>query len=162
MNYRINTTAITILVVVIVIAVGIFGYTLYRSNQQVTTDTQTSATTSSTVETPAIITAKHQYKNGVHTIAGEVTLPTACHTLATSPFFVGGSQQDVEVRFTSTLNEVNGTCAPEVTARRFKVTFTAPEQAKITALFNGVPVQLNLVPVEAGEDLDNFDLYMKG
>ncbi|MFA5842023.1 MAG: hypothetical protein WC835_03665 [Candidatus Paceibacterota bacterium] len=118
---------------------------------------QPSAQTQSPHET---ITAKHQYKNGNHIVAGEANLPTPCHTLVTNPEVVGSSPEQVTINFISTTN--SDVCAQTVTTARFKVNFKASEQAVIKATWNGQPVALNLIPVSADEDLNDFQIYMKG
>ena len=40
--------------------------------------------------------------------------------------------------------------------------FTASEKATIKATWNGKPAILNLIPADPNEDLNNFELYIKG
>ena len=53
-------------------------------------------------------------------------------------------------------------CAQVVTPARFKVSVGADKNAKLSATFNGQPVTLNLIEAAPGENLDNFELYIKG
>lgn len=102
------------------------------------------------------ITAKHQYKNGAHTIAGEVNMPTPCYILNVSSRNVNG---EVIIDFVS---ETNGdVCAQVVTTERFKVDFNAGENVVIKATWNGQPVELNLIPAGADKDLTNFEIFVK-
>lgn len=102
------------------------------------------------------ITAKHQYKDGNHIIAGEVNMPTPCYILNVSARVAG---EQVTLDFVS---ETNGdVCAEVITTERFKVDFSAGENAVIKATWNGQPVELNLIPAGANEDLVNFEIFVK-
>jgi len=111
---------------------------------------------------PQIINAKHQFKNGVHTVVGEVDLPTPCYLLE--------SDAVVEVREPNTDKATirfitkgeNEICAQVITAGRFKEVFNAQEDADIVATWNSAPVLLNIIDVGPEEDLDLFELFIKG
>lgn len=106
------------------------------------------------------ITAKHQYKNGTHIIAGEATSPTACDILTTMATVAESAPEQVMIAFTSeTVGEI---CAQVLTQNRFKVEFQAGAEAKIKATWNGEPVALNLIPASLDEDLNDFELFIKG
>jgi hypothetical protein len=159
MNYRLNKTSVAVVAILILAAVGLFGYTLVKAptQEEVTVPSQTKPTVPQTTRT---ITAMHQYKDGVHTIAGSVELPTPCYRLFTEPFFVGDTKDEVEIRFTTATEDT--TCAQALTPVRFKVTFDAPESVHMTATWDGTPASLNLVPVREGQDLDSYELEVKG
>lgn len=110
--------------------------------------------------TPMRITAKHQFKNGLHIVAGEVDVPTPCHTLTTNAITPAGSQSQVVINFNSITQ--GGICAQVITPMRFRVDFDAPENAQISATWNGKPAILNIIPVGANEDLTNFEIFFKG
>ncbi len=160
MNYRLNTKAIIAVGALCVLLLGFFVYTLIQTpTPSEQSDSGVIATTSQE-SLDMIITAKHQYKDGIHTIAGKATLPTSCHRLIAEPFFVGeNSTSSVEIRF-STLLE-GETCPSEAFDAPFSVTFEAGENVTITALWNGKSVRLNLIPLKDGETLEG-DAYIKG
>jgi len=111
---------------------------------------------------PQIINAKHQYKNGVHVVAGEVDLPTSCYLLE-SDAFVEVREPDTDramIQFTTTGDDE--ICAQVITVARFKETFNAQKEAEIVATWNGGEVRLNLVDVGQDENLDDFELFIKG
>lgn len=126
------------------------------------------ASTTSWVNTPAqptitdktVITAKHAYKGGKHIIAGEVPLPTPCDILETNAV-ASADKKSVVVQFVSTV-KTGEVCAQTITPARFKVIVAADKGAKMTATFNGQPVTLNLIEAGPNENLDNFELYIKG
>jgi hypothetical protein len=107
-----------------------------------------------------LITAKHQFANGRHIVAGEVNLPTPCHLLTTEVGALSAEPQEVTIHFTATTQA--DVCAQVITVARFKVEFNAPEDTPIRALWNGAPATLNLIPVGANEDLTNFEIFIKG
>ncbi len=158
---------------IIIIAVAVFvGISFQKSTMDTELATPVGETaTTSWENTPAqpeevpvtsrtVITAKHAYRNGVHTIAGEVPLPTPCHLLA-SESVVSPDKKQVVLRLTSSVKE-GEMCAQVITNARFKLTAKASEQASIIATLNGQQVTLNLIEAGPNEDLDNFELYIKG
>lgn len=157
MNYRINTKVLVLVTVLVFIAAGLFVYTLV------------STPTATIVEAPEktavdqnegkILTAKHQYLDGIHTVAGKTEVPTPCHRLVTEPFFIQEQPAHVEIRFSTLLEGEE--CPSQPFEVPFRVTFEAPEDATITALWNGSSVRLNLVPLAPGEKLED-ELYIKG
>lgn len=106
------------------------------------------------------ITAKHQFSNGTHIIAGEIGVPTPCHILEVDVTVAESFPEQVTVRFTmSTQAEA---CVQVITPARFKVEFDASDSARISGTLNGEPVTLNLIEADSGEDLDEFELFIKG
>ena len=106
------------------------------------------------------ITAKHQFKNGTHIVAGQVNSPTPCHLVTTSARVAESFPEQVTIDFKETSS--GEICAQVVTTNRFKIDFQASENATIKATWNGQPVELNLIPAGANEDLINFEIFIKG
>jgi hypothetical protein len=158
MNYRLNTKVIALVALLVVIAIVLFAYTLVSAPTETEVSTQ-QATTTTTQQEERLLSAKHQFVDGIHTIAGTVELPTPCHTLVAEPFFVDDASSTVEIRFSTALQGEE--CATVPTQVPFRVSFEAPEGVAIRATWDGAPVRLNLVPVAPGETLDG-DVNMKG
>ena len=127
-----------------------------------TTDwVNTPAQTKEVLITPkTTVTAKHAYQNGLHIIAGEVPLPTPCHILEASGT-ASADKKQVFVQLASSI-KTGETCAESITPARFKITVKAPSSAKISATLNGQEIILNLIEAGQDENLDNFELYIKG
>jgi hypothetical protein len=161
MNYRLNPVGIAIVGILVVLAIGLFAYSLLsgRSDEEVVEEPTDTAAQD---EPREVVTAMHDFADGVHTVAGELDVPTPCHVLNSEAVFVNGDPNAVEVRLTTATEEDSEMCAQVVTAARYKVSFEAPENATITASLNGVPVQFSLVEVPEGEDLADFELFIKG
>ena len=155
MNARLSIG--TIGIVVLTIAVGSLWY-YERNSREVSID----PIPKEEGYIPQIINAKHQLKNGIHTIAGEIDLPTPCYLLETSSFVeVREPEEDLATVLFTTVNE-SDVCAQVITSARFKVVFGAGENAEIFATWNGKPVLFNLIKVSPEEDLDLFELFIKG
>ena len=154
MNYRINTRIVALVTLLVVIAIGLFVYTL------VSAPTKDEVYVAPPVaETPEIlITAKHQFKDGVHTIVGTATVPTPCHRIDASPFFLEDGNI-VEVRL-STLIEGEACQSQEFDAP-FRATWNSGPDVEIRATWNGTPARLNLIEVGPEESIED-DIYIKG
>ncbi len=106
------------------------------------------------------VDAKHFYVAPTHTIVGEILMPTPCDLLNWETRILESAPEQVIVDF----NVVNHaeTCAETVTPQRFKVSFDAPENAKIRATLQGREIEVNLVPAGANESPEDFELFIKG
>ncbi len=159
MNYRLHKPALVLVALLVLVAAGLFVWTLTRT-PQTPTEPPVATTSPQDTEEGEVLTAQHQFKDGIHTVAGTLQVPTPCHRVATEPFFTGSARDTVEIRFTTSSQDEM--CAQVLTDARFKTAFEAPAQASIQATLNGKRVRLNLVPVPAGQDLDDFEIFIKG
>ena len=87
-------------------------------------------------------------------------MPTPCDLLEAEARVMESFPEQVVVDF-SVLNNAEF-CAQQVTPARFMVSFTASENASISALFMGRAVELNLMPPAEGGTPDDFELFIKG
>jgi len=107
------------------------------------------------------VDAKHFYREGRHTVAGEIAMPTPCDLLEANVAVLESFPETAIIGF-SVINNSEGQCAQVVTPQRFKVSFEASEDAKIEGRFMGEPLILNLVRAGEDEDPDDFELFIKG
>lgn len=157
-----------------IVIIAVIGF-IVISFQRGTIDTAVKTDTASTTDwanAPAakadgvkvtektVVTAKHAYRNNEHIIAGEIPLPTPCHILE-SQATVSPDKKEVFIVLTSSI-KTGETCAERVTPARFKLTAKAAKSATFRATLNGQEVTLNLIEAGADENLDNFELYIKG
>jgi hypothetical protein len=113
------------------------------------------------VVTPkTVVTAKHAYRDGSHIIAGEIPLPTPCHILESSAT-TSVDKKQVFLTLHSSV-KTGEMCAQVITPARFKTTIKATKDAKISTTLNGQEVTLNLIEAGPNENLDDFELYIKG
>ena len=148
-------TVITVIVVLLLIVGGTWGYVKYSNK----TDDVSGIVAGDDVAAMDI-TARHQFKDGKHIVAGELNLPTPCYVLATNALVAESMPEQVTLEFTATTQ--GEMCAQVITKERFKIEFTASEGATIKATWNGQPANLNLIPAGADEDLSNFEIFIKG
>ena len=157
-----NRTIVLFVVIFALIIVGMFLFTyLYQKNTEpVPLPTDTQATTTQNNYGITRIAAKYFYINGVHTIVGELAMPTPCDLLTTDATVAESFPEQVTFAF----DVVNTTevCAQVITNQRFKIDASASDQATLRATFMGEPVELNLVEAEAGETPEEFELFIKG
>jgi hypothetical protein len=106
------------------------------------------------------IDARHYFIDGMHTLVGEVIMPTPCDLLETKATIMESFPEQVLIDFTVVNTAEN--CIQMVTAQRFKVDFAASAEASIRAQFVGRNVELNLTPAAAGERPEDFELFIKG
>jgi len=144
------------IIVLVVLAVLVLGYGVLRS-----TFTKTSPTATSTEQLPVeemrIVTAKHQYKDATHTFAGEIVMPTPCDALS---WTVATTTDATRISFiTTSPAEV---CAQVITSQRFKVSFRGSASTTVQATLDNAPIRLNIIEVGSEENLDNFEIYIKG
>jgi len=145
----------------ILIVLGMFAFA-YLKKAEVTQEPQIQEQPQEEVAYAAItrIDAKHFFIDGVHTLAGEIPMPTPCDLLEADARVMESQPEQIVVDFT-VINTADF-CAQQITNQRFKVSASASENATIKATFMGRDVQLNLIPPAAGETPEDFELFIKG
>lgn len=104
------------------------------------------------------IEAQHQFKDGKHILAGSIELPTPCHTLSQQIAIAESYPEQVTIELNS--ESAAEACIQVITEARFKIEFSAHEDASMQMLYNGKKVNLILTP--ATSDLENFSTFIKG
>lgn len=160
---RMNRRAVILAIVLFLVVIAgmfIFAYVQQNggdTNEQVGTDQEDVDDRYSFIKS---IDAKHFYEDGVHTLVGEVAMPTPCDLLEADTRVAESMPEQVTVMF----NVVNNAefCAQVITAQRFMVTASASELATFSATFNGRSIPLNLFDPAPGETPEDFELFIKG
>lgn len=106
------------------------------------------------------VDAKHYFDGARHTFAGVVEMPTPCDLLSADALVEESMPETIVINFT-VLNNAD-TCVQMVTPQRFMVSANASAQAKVRATWEGVPIELNLIPAAPGERPEDFELFIKG
>lgn len=155
---------ILIVVLFVLLVAGMFTFA-YLKNSELTAESNiTPAQPAEKVEDLysdiTRIDAKHYFIDGIHTLVGEIIMPTPCDLVETEAVVAESFPEQVTLFF-SVINNAE-TCAEVLTAYRFQAEFKASEQATITARFMERDVILNLIPAAAGETPDEFELFIKG
>lgn len=159
-----NTIIIASVTIIAIMVIGFLFYQSSKSKQDITPEPEVPVLVGGEEEPEApkqIITAKHSFDGDVHTVAGEIDLPTPCHLLETNVTVAESFPEQVVIAF-DTVFEGEDTCAQVITPARFKVEFQASENARINATLNGKKVILNLIEATEGENLDDFEIFIKG
>lgn len=161
MNKKTITLAVSLFVVIIV---GMFIYAGIKQQELRDKSVSPVATTTVPEEIPYSyidrIEAKHFYIDGVHTIVGEIEMPTPCDLLETSGEVRESYPEQIVVDFT-VINTAE-MCTQVITPARFQYSVKASPDATFSARFMGRNIELNLVPAGEGETPEDFELYQKG
>ena len=163
------------IIIAVIFIVALIGF-IVISFQKTTLDTDSAkrdlASTTEWMNTPAtptpdvpttprtVITAKHAYRKGEHIIVGELPLPTPCHILETKGI-ASADKKHIFIEFISSI-KTGETCVQTITPARFRTTVAGDKNAVVSATLNGKEVTLNLIEAGPNEDLENFELYIKG
>lgn len=156
-----NRTIVLFVVIFALIVVGMFLFTyLHKQNPPVETPALEPQASTTNPYGITRIDGKHFFIDGVHTIVGELALPTPCDLLTTDALIAESFPEQVTFAF-SVINTTE-VCAQVVTNQRFKIEATASKDANLKATFMGSPVELNLIEAEPGETPESFELFIKG
>lgn len=159
-----NKTAVLAIVLFAFIVVGMFVYAYLKNQEMKVEQTQTPPVTEEEVTTPyddiTRIDAKHFFIDDMHTLSGEILMPTPCDLIETNVIVAESYPEQVTVEF-SVINNADF-CAQVMTPQRFKVEAKVSENASFRAMFEGRSVDLNLIPAAEGETPDEFEVFIKG
>lgn len=158
-----NHGMIIALVLFVLIIAGMFMFAFLKKSEINGDRTQvedTPVVVTSPYDSITRIDAKHFYIDGVHTLAGEILMPTPCDLLEWNEIVAESFPEQVTVAFT--VINTTDTCAQVVTPQRFKSSFSGVPGATIRATMMGREVDLNLIPAGDGETPDDFELFIKG
>ncbi len=146
---------ITIVALVVLLAVSIYGYEMVFKKPLVESPSQ---------ETEEVVMPtldiKEQYDKGSYTYAGTIQVPTPCHTIGARAMSVGDNVYAINITVAAPATGVM--CAQVITDKEYKVTFAAPMDAMVKAYINGVEYKINPFVVPAGQNIDDFDISIKG
>jgi head-tail adaptor len=157
-----HALAATSVLILVIAGMFIFAYLKKQEITETKVTEKTDTTTSSTSPYANItrLDAKHFFVNGKHTLVGEMVLPTRCDLLNWETIVAESMPEQVTID----LSVVNHTddCEKVPTAQRFKIDFTASENASIRVRFDNRTLDLNLIPPAEGETPEDYELFIKG
>lgn len=159
-----NRTIALVVALFALIVVGMFTFAYLKNQELAEPAPPDEVTQEEEVAEPLYgierIEATRFYIDGVHTLVGEIDMPTPCDLLETNAVVMESFPEQVRVEFT-VINTAD-MCAQVITPQRFMVSAEASEMAAFGATLNGVPVELNIVEAAPGETPEEFELYIKG
>ena len=106
------------------------------------------------------VDAKHYYIDGVHTLVGEVNMPTPCDLLRQEVSVAESFPEQIFIDFIAINN--SDACAQVITPQRFKLSAPASSEATFHAHFNDRDLNLNIIPAAEGETPEEFEVFIKG
>jgi len=163
-QHRVSRKAIIMAIILFgLIVVGMFTFAFLKKGElekEVIVDDSPQPTEEVKFASITRIEAKHYYIDGVHTLVGEIAMPTPCDLLEADVIVRESYPEQIAVNF----NVINNAefCAAVITTQRFKVSAPASNEATFSARFMGRHVDLNLIPAGDGESPDSFELFIKG
>lgn len=152
-----NPQKIISLVVIFVIILGL----LFVFSRFLKTDNQ-----SEEIDIPeedvmvGTLPVKHQYKDGEHVFVGNIELPTPCHSFNAE--ILTNENQNPVISVTITEPEPEVICAQVITERTFMVSLAGPADLVFDATVNGEPYELNIFEIGPDEDIESFEIFIKG
>lgn len=158
-----NQRSIVLFVVLfLVIVTGMFTFAYLKRSEQVVPPPPQPVVDAASTTVPYVsrVDAKHYFIDGVHTFVGIVDMPTPCHLLEAQAEVAESLPEQISIAF-RVINNAD-TCAQVVTPQRFKVSAAASSGATVRATWDGVPIELNLIPAQPGETPEDFELFIKG
>ena len=159
-RHRRAITMAVILFVLLVVAMFAFTFMKQSELEQGVTDADQTEPLDNPYSTITRIDGKHFYIDGVHTVVGEIAMPTPCDLLESTARIAESFPEQITLDF-SVINNAD-TCVQVITPQRFKVSAEASAEATFSALFQNRVVELNLTPAAPGETPDDFELFIKG
>jgi len=159
----------SVIILISIVIVTVLGVMVFRTSSVQTTqpqpvDNQDATSTDNEEGIMRTVDAVHQYQpdEGRHIVAGTTTVPTPCHQLSAEAEVKESSPEQVVIDFAAEQDD-EGVCTQVIQNSRFKITFTASENAAITGgMFGKDMVELNLREALPDQDLDDFQVYTKG
>ena len=111
-------------------------------------------------ESTEVVEIKAQHKGSTYIFAGSIDVPTPCHSLQTQAVKLSNTEYQIQI---NTIAPKDGMiCAQVISQKSYKVTFDAPKDIVVTALINGVSYETNRFLIPSEENIDTFNLEIKG
>lgn len=144
-----------------VVVIGMFGYAAYQKKLMSETTPVAEEMLPDQYGDITSVNVKHFYENGIHTLVGEVPMPTPCDIL-NAETVVGLLDGNPEVTLNLTVTNSAEMCAQVITPQKFIVTAEAGANPKFHAHFNGRDIEINIIPALPGETPETFEMFLKG
>lgn len=108
-----------------------------------------------------LVNAVHFFKDGQHTVVGEVVMPTPCHLIQSDVSVAESMPEQVTIALLVVNNA--DTCAQILTPQQFRADFSASQGASISLTIDGKRAKLNLRDAAEGEKPEDIgEFYFKG
>ncbi len=131
-----NKTLLTVILVVIII----IGVVMWQRSGDSTLGEDNGVPQPGEYVAPSTIDLTHQYRNGVHTYAGSLMMPTPCYDITTDAIVAESFPEQVTVSISVTGPSAGEVCAQVLTEKDFTVSFSASANATVSFRVNGATV----------------------
>lgn len=151
-----NTKIIAVIILLIVLGAGVYGYEAISKKSIV----ESPSALEESNESLPILDIKEQYRDGKFTFAGDVQAPTPCNTVTSEAVLNGDNSYQIQI----TIKDLpqDAVCADVITDKEYSVTFEASQNAQISATINEKPYELNRFSVPLDQDINTYELHIKG
>jgi hypothetical protein len=163
-----NSAKYAIITITAIILLGLIVWVVYAVKNGGSPVSFNDVNPSTTVPTShaaeQTVNVKHQYKNGIHTYVGQIDVDSPCDKLSYKVINDSSVTASTTIAFSTAASEMTsgGVCYQVITAQLFKVSFAGPQNEVVKATLDGVPVVFNIFEVPANQDLDTFQIQVKG
>ena len=154
-----RTWTITVVLIIIgLVLVAIYGN--YKAkNIEITNNQREEAIENTINKSETTINVKHQYKDGEHVYVGTFETPTPCYNYNVELSEVDDNRV---IDITYNLTENDQICAQVITEREFRISYEGDENDSVIATINGELVNLNVFEVPTEENINQFEIFIKG
>ncbi|MDC1205668.1 hypothetical protein N8083_02360 [Candidatus Pacebacteria bacterium] len=149
-----------ILFVLIIVGMFTFAYLKKTEQQPISPDVSNKQVQEDRYSNITRIEGVHFFIDGVHTVVGEIPMPTPCDLLESKALIAESYPEQITLDF-SVINNAEF-CVQQITSARFKIVASASEEATFKAIFQNRVVELNLIEAPDGEVPEDFELFIKG
>jgi hypothetical protein len=153
-----KTWTITVLVILVALT-SVAIYSNYKANK-IEIPTQRDQAIKDSVERPDVtINVKHQYKDGTHLYLGTFETPTPCYSYNAE---IIKEENERIISLTYSEPATDQICSQVVTEREFSVSFEGEDSESVIARLNGDLVNLNIFEVPDSQNINDFQIFIKG
>lgn len=149
-------TIITIVSLLVILLIVLYGYEFIFKKPVIESPTIS--------ENPDLyiptLEIKEQYVDSIYTFVGNLEVPTPCHTIKSNVNMLSEGVYQIEV--TTVAPSADTICAQVITEKSYKVSFEAGEDIDVTALINGIQYNLNRFIIPLDQNIETFNLEIKG
>jgi hypothetical protein len=103
---------------------------------------------------------KEEYKDSTYTFVGTIDVPTPCHSLESKVNKISDVIYEIEINTINPSEDIM--CAQVITSKQYKVSFEGSENILVYAKINGTIYELSRFVIPEGEDINTFELMIKG
>lgn len=158
-----NGAVVAAVVIFILLIAGMFMFAYLKQSEQAVDVVVEPPQDEPVTDTYSYITrvdATHYFIDGLHTLVGEIPMPTPCDLLDYDVMVAESYPEQVTVDFTVINNAQM--CTQVITPARFKIEAAVAKEATFRATFLGRDIELNLIPAAEGERPEDFEVFIKG